>query len=87
MRVMDRRDFSNEFGAIFKRLIKTLSKEGAWALILSWLQMRLDAESDWNELTLAVIEQLANRIDPNNLNWGIGLLETEFKDVNRYYWN
>jgi Ca-activated chloride channel homolog len=84
---ISKQEFVTQFKKVLGWLTKSLSNEEAWSVILSWLYMRFDADVDWNDATVKVINTLTNKIDPQKLNAGIQLLEAELKNVTRYYWD
>jgi hypothetical protein len=78
--------FDKPFEKVFAWLNKSLTVQHSWILILSWLHIRFESEVDWNESTVRVIQYLCKSIDPQKLNAGIKLLDTELPNVSRYYW-
>lgn len=78
--------FDKPFEKVFAWLNKSLTVQHSWLLVLSWLHLRFESEVDWNESTVRVIRYLCKSIDPQKLNAGIKLLDTELPNVSRYYW-
>ncbi len=78
--------FDKPFEKVLAWLNKSLSVEHSWLLVLSWLHIRFESDVDWNESTVKVIQYLSKSIDPQKLNAGIQLLDTELSNVSRYYW-
>ena len=69
-----------------KNLNKFLSDKDAWLVILYWLSIQFEDDTDWNELTRTSIEQLGNNLKPDDLAKGLSYLNGELTTVNIRYW-
>lgn len=71
---------------IIKNLNKFMSKKDTWIVILYWLSIQFEDDTQWNELTRASIETLGNNLRPDDLSKGLSFLNSELTTINIRYW-
>ena len=86
IKAINSQKLDKELVKIIKNLNKFLSDKDAWLVILYWLSIQFEDDTDWNELTRTSIEQLGNNLKPDDLAKGLSYLNGELTTVNIRYW-
>ena len=84
--ILDESVFEDELLEIFKTDLSFLNKQELWSAVLAWILLQLEEYGDWNEQTIAAIEELTNDLEPAKLNKAFQVFNVKMADLGMHGW-
>jgi len=84
--ILDESIFEDELLEIFKTDLSFLNKQELWSAVLAWILLQLEEYGDWNEQTIAAIEELTNDLEPAKLNKAFQVFNVKMTDLGMHGW-